>query len=113
MLRSNKPRLYQSTDVDLLTWRAIIEQALTEMYGISGLARHYDLMVKQTNKPALSAIVRVVPDDVKVFATSLAGFSCNLADFLGREYDVNATVAFVDDAAFLGLLADQLLIVTQ
>lgn len=81
-----------------------------EFHGLIGQARHYDVLVKQTSKPALSALLRIVHDDLGVFTTSLAGFSFRLGEFLGREYDASATISITQHAPHLSLLADQLLV---
>lgn len=84
-----------------------MEQALSEMYGLMGLARHYDVFVRQTQKPALAAILRIQKQDLEVFSTSFAGFNFSLADYLGRQYNFNASVAVVDQAASLSLLGSE------
>lgn len=81
-----------------------------EMHGLAGQARHYDILVKQTQKPALSALIRIEKDDLQMFTMSLAGFSFSVAEYLGREYDVNGSVAIIDHGPYLGLLADAKLV---
>lgn len=83
------------------------------MHGLMGQARHYDILVKQMRRPALMVVCRIERADLKFFVTSLALFGFRLSDFLGGEFDVGASVAVVDDAFHLGLLAAPQLVNTE
>ena len=103
-LQQTRPQLYEKLNIDLLTWRTLITNALADMYGIVGEARHFDILAKQQKTPALDAVIRVMPEDKDVFITSLASYNFSLSDHLGQEYDVTASITVKNSSPYLGLL---------
>ncbi|OBA20645.1 hypothetical protein METBIDRAFT_43253 [Metschnikowia bicuspidata var. bicuspidata NRRL YB-4993] len=110
ILEQNNRPLYNNIDVDLLTWRSMLTHALGQLYGLLGEASHFDVLVKQTQKPAVEAVVRIQEADVHRFCTSLLNYSCCLSDYLGQEYPVSAYARVVDRLPFLGVVVDETLV---
>lgn len=86
------PSVYNTLDVDLLSWHRILNDALFSVHGLVGQARYFDLLVKQTQLPALKAILRVEREDVAIFVTSLSNHMFTLGDMLGGDNASNAYV---------------------
>lgn len=103
-LQQTRPQLYDQLNIDLLTWRTLISNALAELYGIVGEARHFDILAKQQKPPALDAVIRIAPEDKDVFVTSLASYNFDLSGHLGREYDVTASIKVKNSSPYLGQL---------
>lgn len=103
-LEQTRPQLFQNINIDLLTWRTLINSALADLYGIVGEARHYDILAKQQKPPALDAVIRIMPEDKDVFLTSLASYNLSLRDHLGLEYDVTASITVKKSSPYLGQL---------
>lgn len=96
--------------MDLLTWRALIAGALSDLYGIVGEARHHDILIKQDLLPALEAVIRIQPEDCDIFISSLVNYSFALSDHLGREYDVSGYVRVEKLSPYLGMVVSKNLI---
>lgn len=104
-LKQSLAAVYEKLDVDLLTWRSIVGNALFGMYGLVGQARHFDVLVKQRSMPALKCIIRIQNEDSEVFATSISNYSFALGDYLGSELDMSARVLVVALLAYLGMVS--------
>lgn len=91
--RTSDPQLSESTtrqidavSIDQVTWMAIINGALTSLYGISGACLPYEVHPKS----GMSAILQIEQVDEQKFQTSL--FACT---FNMRQYysDIDAKCA--------------------
>ncbi|QFZ27282.1 putative mitochondrial zinc maintenance protein [Clavispora lusitaniae] len=97
--------LYEALDVDLLTWRSLIQHCLFALYGIVGEARHFDILMRQSSSPALDCIVRIQQEDEEMFLKCFANYSFALNNYFGQKYDgVNARICVKNHSAFLGAL---------
>lgn len=97
--------------MDLLTWRALVSHSLSDLYGLLGEARHFDILVHTKTPPSLSAVIRIHSEDETVFRNSLTYYSFRLDNFLGRDYAYGGNVKVVAHLPYLGALADRSLLV--
>lgn len=104
-LEQNDSLLYEALDVDLLTWRSVLQSSLFSLYGIMGEARHFDILMKQKPSPSLDCIIRVQHEDEELFLSCIANYSFELDSYFGQKYTgVNARVRVKDHLSFLGAL---------
>lgn len=101
---------YNNLRIELLTWRFTIMKCLNDLYGISGEARYFDILVKQTQAPAMEAIIRIYAEDKDMFKNSFSSYSGFLSDYIAKGYDSMFYVRVVDELPFLGALADESLV---
>lgn len=106
-LRTPDPSLHDTgLQVDVLTWRRLISGAMTELYGIVGNARHYDILGHQSSLPSKSALIRVQREDEQNFLNALAAYSFAMSDHFGSEYDVPAYILVKKSTNYLSELVD-------
>lgn len=101
------PSLFSKINVDLLTWRSLINRALRELHGIIGEARHFDLLLKSQQDGGLHSVVRIQSDDAVTFTESLEHSTFGLDEYLGQDFPFSARVMVKRSLANLGSLIDQ------
>lgn len=103
-LKNVLPAVYNSLNPDLLTWRSLVSNALSDFYGIVGLARHFDILAKLESQPGLECIIRIQKPDLEVFSTSMSNYSFALGDFFGSSHTMSGRVLVVSHLDFLGMV---------
>lgn len=102
----DNPLLFSKINVDLLTWRSLINRALRELNGIIGEARHFDILLK-SDDGGLRSVIRIQSEDAITFAESLEHSTFGLDEYLGQDYPFSARVMVNRSLANLGLLVEQ------